>query len=79
MEKKAYEQKIGQKIGQLINELIHDFPVYSDVLAMGKKREHNAISVHQISFDIDFVNSNSTRMCSRQPVILHCLRHDMGP
>ncbi|XP_020394122.1 protein ROS1A isoform X7 [Zea mays] len=39
----------------------HDSPVYSDVLAMGKKREHNAISGHQISFDIDFVNSNSTR------------------
>ncbi|OQU78992.1 protein ROS1 isoform X1 [Sorghum bicolor] len=39
----------------------HDFPGYSDVHAMGKKREHNAISGHQISFGVDFINSNRTR------------------
>ncbi|RLM54827.1 hypothetical protein C2845_PM10G11330 [Panicum miliaceum] len=46
----------------------HDAPDYSDVLAMGKKREHNAISGHQISFGIDFDNSNRARQfCSNDP------------
>ena len=47
----------------------HDSPGYSDVLAMGKKREHNATSGHQISFGIDFINSNRTRkFCSDDPL-----------
>ncbi|CAL5021913.1 unnamed protein product [Urochloa decumbens] len=47
----------------------HDSPDYSDVLAMGKKREHNAISGHQISFRIDFDNSNGARQfCSDDPL-----------
>ncbi|XP_062219054.1 protein ROS1A-like [Phragmites australis] len=46
----------------------HDSPDLSDVLAIGKKREHNAISGHQISFSIDFDDSNRARQfCSDDP------------
>ncbi|RCV06460.1 hypothetical protein SETIT_1G164200v2 [Setaria italica] len=47
----------------------HDSPDYSDVLAIGKKREHNAISGHQISFRIDFETSNrATQFYSDDPL-----------
>ncbi|KAJ1263278.1 hypothetical protein BS78_09G171100 [Paspalum vaginatum] len=47
----------------------HDSPEYSDVLTMGKKREHNAISGHQVSFSIDFNNSNRARQfCFDDPL-----------
>ncbi|WVZ93012.1 hypothetical protein U9M48_039035 [Paspalum notatum var. saurae] len=47
----------------------HDSPEYSAVLAMGKKREHNAISGHQISFSIDFNSSNRARkLCFDDPL-----------
>ncbi|AQK59094.1 Protein ROS1 [Zea mays] len=47
----------------------HCSPDYSDVLAMGTKREHDAISGHQISLGIDFINSNRTRkFCSDDPL-----------
>ncbi|XP_062223299.1 protein ROS1A-like [Phragmites australis] len=47
----------------------HDSPGFSDVLAIGKKREHNAINGHQISFNIDFDNSNrAMQFCSDVPL-----------
>ncbi|KAL6848062.1 hypothetical protein ACP4OV_022190 [Aristida adscensionis] len=39
----------------------HESSDFSDVHVMGRKREHNAISGHQISFSVDFDNSNSAR------------------
>ncbi|GJN33544.1 hypothetical protein PR202_gb22156 [Eleusine coracana subsp. coracana] len=37
-------------------------PDFSDVLATSKKREHNAINGHTISFGMDFDNTNKTRL-----------------
>uniref|UniRef100_A0A0A9F3N9 Protein ROS1 n=1 Tax=Arundo donax TaxID=35708 RepID=A0A0A9F3N9_ARUDO len=45
----------------------HGSPDFSDVLAMCKKREHNAVSGHHISFSID--NSNrASQSCSDNPL-----------
>jgi hypothetical protein len=47
----------------------HDSSDYSDVLAIGKKREHSAISGQNISFRIDFDTSNrATQFYSDDPL-----------
>jgi hypothetical protein len=40
----------------------HDSSDFSNVLPTGKKREHNTINGHQISFGMDFDNTNRARV-----------------